>query len=321
MEPLCRRINAIADHGMFPCLSVETYGVGGGNIAKGFWERYPDAVAINSRGEKVWDTEYKFGSAVPSLFSPDYLRLSRAYIRDLTRRLPHERILYFETTVEPQFIGNQALDFSPHAKRAYEAWCAENEVSGPVWPETFPVPREFIKHPVWNRFKAESLAAWINGDASVFREVSGPDALIAVDYLETNGREMPNRNGDSRIFLEHLTCANIIQVNWHWNLRTRSPNQVAYDIVRATMKKTGRDWAVTEHMTFNGSDYSPEEAPAMLRNTLAQGTRFGWEFVTISPSSGENFAMYNDDWSPKPLIAVVDNQWDMWRKEIADGVE
>ena len=33
-------------------------------------------------------------------------------------------------------------------------------------------------------------------------------------------------------------------------------------------------------------------------------------------SSGGDFALYNDDWSPKPLIAVVDEQWENWLKEV-----
>ena len=44
----------------------------------------------------------------------------------------------------------------------------------------------------------------------------------------------------------------------------------------------------------------------MLENTLANGTRLGWEFVNVAPKSGDPFALYNDDWSPKPLMKVVD---------------
>lgn len=311
-EPLARLIEAIAAAGMFPCLSVETYGVGGGQIPPGFWERHPEALAINSDGKPVSDTEYGFGSAVPSLYDADYLAASRAFIANLTQALPHERILYFETTVEPQYIGNQAIDYGPAARAAYEAWLARTGADGPAWPEGFPVPAEFVEHPVWNQFRAEYLAGWVNGDAAAFRSVAGDDAWIAVDYLETCGGEMRRRNGDSATFLRHLGTADIIQVNWHWHLGRRAPNQCAYDHVRAIMAETGRDWAISEHMTFNGSDYRPDEAEAMLRNTLAQGTRFGWEFVSVSPSSADAFSLYHDDWSPKPLIAVVDERWQEW---------
>jgi hypothetical protein len=315
LEPLSKVIRELDAAGIFPAISTEIYGVGGGTVPAGFWKRHPEAIAVNHRGEKVMDTEYGFGSAVPSLFSPDYLKASRDFIRNLTAGLPHELLLHYETSVEPQFIGNQALDFSSHAKKAWEARRKDHK-NAPPWPAAFPVDSTFLKNEEWNNFRAEALADWVNGDAAAYRSVAGPDALVAVDYLETDGPEMPFRNGDSRRFLAKLDCADIIQVNWHWHLRTRSPNQVAYDNVRAVMKITRRDWAISEHMTFNGSDYSPEEAPAMLRNTLKQGTRFGWEFVNVAPNSDDPFTVYNTDWSPKPLMAVVDNQWAMWLQEI-----
>lgn len=118
LEPLARLIDAIQARGMFPCLSVETYGVGGGQIPQAFWQGHPEAVAINAEGQEARD--------------------------------------------------------------------------------------------------AESLADWVNGDAAAFRSAAGDDAYIAVDYLETCDDTMPRRNGDSIRFLEALTCADIIQVNWHW---------------------------------------------------------------------------------------------------------
>jgi len=36
LEPLNKLINAIYEKGMYPCLSVETYAVGGGAIPDGF---------------------------------------------------------------------------------------------------------------------------------------------------------------------------------------------------------------------------------------------------------------------------------------------
>ena len=50
LDPLARLIDAIHAKGMFPCLSVETYGVGGGKIPDPFWKRHPDAIAINAEG-------------------------------------------------------------------------------------------------------------------------------------------------------------------------------------------------------------------------------------------------------------------------------
>lgn len=316
LEPLRNLISAIYDRGLFPCLSIETYGVGGGQIPDGFWKRHPDAVATNADGRKVNDTEYGTLAVVPSLFSPAYLNASRTFIHELTAGLNHEKLLYFETTVEPQYIGNQYIDYTPHARRAYEHWLAENKIEGPAFPEKFPVPETFREDPTWNRFRAEYLAEWVNRDAAAFREAAGSDAYIAVDYLETCGPEMPRRLGDSRIFLNNLRAADILQVNWHWHVARGEPNFCAYQNVDQVMEETGRNWAVTEHMTLNASDYRPQTAPAMLRNTLERGTRFGWEFVSVSASSEGHFSLYEDDWSPKPLIAVVDENWEAWLSEI-----
>ena len=70
-------------------------------------------------------------------------------------------------------------------------------------------------------------------------------------------------------------------------------------------------------MTLNGSDYQPADVPAILRSALAEGTGFGWEFVNVAAASGDRFALYHDDWSPKPLMAEVDDHWPRWQEEIA----
>ena len=67
LEPLAGLIDAIHARGMFPCLSVETYGVGGGKIPDPFWKRHPEAIAINAEGKEARDLEYGFKTAVPSL--------------------------------------------------------------------------------------------------------------------------------------------------------------------------------------------------------------------------------------------------------------
>jgi hypothetical protein len=172
-----------------------------------------------------------------------------------------------------------------------------------------------VADPTWNRFRAEALADWVNQDAAAFRSVAGEGAFVAVDYLETAGADMRNRNGDSATFLARLTAATIVQVNWHWHLGTRSTNHVAYRNVRSVMEKMKRPWAIAEHMTLNGSDFRPAEVPALVRSTLRHGTRLGWEFVNVAPGSRDRFALYNDDWSPKPLIAEVDNHWERWMDE------
>jgi hypothetical protein len=313
LEPLSRLINELHQRGMYVSLGVETYAVGGGTIPAGFWDNHPGAVAVNSEGDEVYDSEYGFGSRVPSQFSPEYLEFSRKFIRNLALGVPVEKVLYFETTVEPQYMGNQSLCYSEHARLAYEAWVVSEQIAdAPAWPGSFPVPGSFVQNAVWNRFRAESLAAWVNGDMAAFREVAGEDAWVAVDYLETGGADMTNRLGDSLTFLRALGNVTILQVNWHWHIGTRSPNMAAYDNVRAV----DRDWAVSEHMTLNGSDYYPSEVEDMLLNTLQQGTGFGWDFVNVAPSSGDPFSLYNDDWSPKPLIAEVDDKWDYWMEQV-----
>lgn len=314
--PLLRLIDAIRERGMFVGFAVETYGVGGGLLPAGFWEEHPDAVAVNSEGREVSDTEYGFGSTVPTLFSQEYLAASRAFMRNIISELDASKILYLETTVEPQYIGNQEIDFSRHARLAYESWLRDKDMEGPDWPESFPVPEAFTKDPVWNRFRAEALADWVNGDAEVMREAADADVLIAVDYLETGGPEMYRRLGDSKTFLRSLVCADVIQVNWHWHLGVRAPNDIAYENVYAVMEETGREWAIAEHMTLNGSDFKPEEVPDLLRNALRQGTRFSWDFVNVAPNTDDPFAMYHNDWSPKPVMAVVDDNWEEWLSEI-----
>lgn len=332
LQPLNRLIDAIASHGMFACLSVETYGVGGGQIPAGFWTAYPNSVAINSDGQRVQDDEFGYLSAVPSLFDADYLRVSRSYIRELASGIDTSKILWYETTVEPQYMGAQWLDYSPAAKREYEAWLDRNEIDGPGFPASFPVAGSFLTDETWNRFRAEWLADWINGDAQAFRSIAGQDAWISTDYLDAVESTMTKRCGDPITFLRHLTEPNIIQINWTWHYEERKPNLKAYRRVRQVMKETGRDWAVTEHMTINGTDYHPEEMVALLRNTIANSTHFGWEFVdivadrddpkipagTVVPGAFRpiHFSVYGPDWQPKPAMAVVDERWGQWMDEI-----
>ena len=337
LQPLNRLIEAIADYGLFPCLSVETYGVGGGQIPSGFWKSFPNALAVNHKGEKVRDNEYGYDTAVPSLFDEDYLRVSRAFIRDLVANVDHQKILWFETTVEPQFMGNQWLDYSPMARKAYEDWLKREGLDGPHFPESFPVPESFLNDLTWNAFRAEWLANWVNGDASAFRDIAGLDAWIASDYLDAEEQTMPQRCGNPLIFLRHLTAPNILQVNWTWHVIERRPNLKAYDRVKKVMKETYRDWAVTEHMTINGTDYHEHEIEALLRNTIKSGTLFGWEFVDILPDRDDptippgtvvpgsfkpiHFSVYESNWKPKSAMAVIDDRWSEWLREIQDGLE
>ena len=335
--PLNRLVDEICARDMFVSLSVETYGVGGGQIPDGYWEKYPHSIAVGVDGKEVSDTEFGYMSKVPSLYSEDYLRLSRSYISDLASKLDISKFLYCETTVEPQYMGDLALDYSAEARRAYETWTTQNHPDAQPFPASFPVPQEFVHDPVWNRFRAEWLAGWVCGDAKAFRDVAGDDFWVACEYLDADEPTMIYRCGDPVVFLKGLGSIDIIQVNWHWHNFNRAPNLKAYQRVRVVMEMTGRDWVVTEHMTINGTDYHENEMHELLVNTLRNGTQFGWEFVDIAADlddpavrAGEvvpgdfkpaHFSVYDKDWNPKPAMAVVDNNWDYWMDMVNRAVE
>ncbi|HHU26155.1 MAG TPA: hypothetical protein GXZ56_06005 [Bacteroidales bacterium] len=321
LAPLNKLINAIYAKGMYPCLSVETYAVGGGTIPEGFWTLHPDAYAINERGEKVTDTEYGFGSKVVSIFHPGYRNTAHTFIKSLAKGIDTKKILYFETTVEPQYMGTIALCYSDAAKREYEKWRETNNINDEEskMPFSFPIPPSFIQNPTWNKFRAQFLAKWVNEDAAAYREIAGKNAYVAVDYLDANEKEQYLRMGDPVEFLTHLTAPNIIQVNWSWYFPDNKPNQKAYDRVWQVKEAAERDWAITEHMTFNGSDYvafPDQKLESILENTLKQGTRFGWEFVNVNNATNDNFSLYHDNWSPKRVMKFVDQYWGYWMHRV-----
>ncbi len=317
LDPLNKLINAIYEKGMYPCLSVETYSVGGGQIPEGFWKNYPDAYTINHLGKRVTDTEYGFNTDVISIFHSGYRETAHKYIENLAKGIDTKKILYFETTVEPQYMGEINICYSVNAQNEYKKWRAANKITDEesVFPETYPIPESFILNETWNKFRAQFLAKWVNEDAAAYRKVAGENAYVAIDYLDATESTMIKRVGDPIEFLTQLTAPNIIQVNWSWYFPTNSPNQKAYDRVYQVMNETNRDWAVTEHMTFNGSDfvrYDDESLKKILFNTLNQGTRFGWEFVSVTNNSDYNFSLYHDDWTPKRVMKMVDDNWDYW---------
>ncbi len=320
LQPLKSLIDSIYQLDMMPCLSVETYAVGGGQLPEGFWKKYPDADAIDAKGKPVSDTEYGFGSRVVSIFHNGYREAARTFIKNLTKEIDHSKILYFETTVEPQYTGTIDLCYSTHARQAYTEWITINQIqNAQPMPSTFPIPSSFIEDPIWNKFRAQFLAEWINADAEAFREIAGKNAYIAVDYLDADEHSMIKRNGNPEEFLANINGANIIQINWTWYFPEDKPNQKAYDRVHAANKKFNKNWAIAEHMTFNGSDFnhfSESRLNDILNNTLKQGNKFGWEFVSIENSTKGTFSMYNDDWSPKKPMGVVDHNWQSWLNKI-----
>lgn len=321
LEPLNKLIDSIYKKGMFPCLSVETYSVGGGQIPAGFWKIYPDAYCVNEKGQRVTDTEYGFNHDVISIFHEGYRHTVHSFIKNLAGGIDTKKILYFETTVEPQFMGEVNICYSTHAKSEYTKWRAANNVTDAKseFPLSFPMPKTFVDNAMWNKFRAQFLAKWVNEDAEAYREIAGKDAYVAVDFLDADEKTTIRRNGNPIEFLSHLRSANIIQVNWSWYFSSNSPNQKAYDRVHQVMNQQKRDWAITEHMTFNGSDfvnYNDATLQKILMNTLNQGTRFGWEFVNVANSTNDPFSVYNDNWSPKPVMNAVDSKWDYWMEQV-----
>jgi hypothetical protein len=321
LEPLNKLIDSIYAKGMFPCLSVETYSVGGGQIPEGFWKLYPDAYCINDKGQRVTDTEYGFNHDVISIYHEGYRQTVHSFIKNLAKGIDTEKVLYFETTVEPQYMGSINICYSPHAKSEYSKWREPNNImdAESEFPQSFPISNSFVANTIWNKFRAQFLAKWVNEDAAAYREVAGDDAYVAVDFLDAEESTTIKRNGDPIEFLSHLTSANIIQVNWSWYYPTNSPNQKAYDRVNKVKTELNRDWAITEHMTFNGSDfesYNETTLQMILMNTLNQGTRFGWEFVNVANSTNDPFSVYNDNWSPKRVMNVVDSKWDYWMEQV-----
>lgn len=76
--------------------------------------------------------------------------------------------------------------------------------------------------------------------------------------------------------------------------------------------KTKRNWAITEHMKFNGSDflaYSNVNLQLILGNTLYYGMRFGWEFTNVPNSSSDVFCLYRNDSSVKNVISIAYSYW------------
>jgi len=317
LVPLNNVINAIYNKGMYPCIGVEMGSVGGGSLVIPFWINHPDAQAVDDKGNLVTDTEYGFNAKVVSIFHQGYKDASHLFIKNLASGIDTKKILYFETSVEPQYMGSINLDYSISAKLEYERWRIANNITDDAskMPTSFPIPTTFINNPTWNKFRAQALADWVNNEAAAYRSIAGSSAYVAVDYLDANESFQQNRVGDPIEFLTSLTTPNIIQVNWHWSLSKNSPNQKAYDRVWQVINAAKRDWAVSEHMTFNGSDFSSLNDMYLyqvLVNTLKQGTLFGWEFTNVMNRTTDNFCVYNDDWTPKNTIKMVDQNWGYW---------
>lgn len=287
-------------------------------MPSGFFEKFPDARAVTSEGKVASDTEYGTNADIVSLYHEGYLKASRSYIKNLVSGLPYEKFLWFETTVEPQYTGSLRLDYGEAARKEYAIWKHENKITEAEIPDC-PVPNIWCDTcKTWNKFRSQWLAKWVNEDALVFKSVAGDKAWIASDFLFTSdGEDQIHRDGDPDEFLANLTVPDIIQVNWHWNLSSNKANSDAYKHIQEAQAKNGRsDWVISEHMTLNGSDYVSFNIYNVLRNTIKNSTRFGWEFVNTCANSNDSFCVYYSDWKPKPPMETVEKNWDYWIGQI-----
>lgn len=329
-------IGRILDHcwerGVFASLSFETYNVGGGGTPAALFERHTDLAAVNALGEPARDVEYGNPTKlIPSIFHPAYLKWSRDFIREFLRGLGPERgqrLLYVETTVEPQYLGRcghgdkdqrrAALDFGQHARAAFEAWAAALPAADPRrggfrWPATQEERDRAIGNAVFNAFRGEALGRWISGDIAAVREVV-PAVYIAVDY---NGRfDDPRliRTGDRDAMLAAIVGADILQVAPHPPVWT----DLSWEDVRRANARHKKGWAISEHMTANGGFPADDaEMTAILDNTLARGTRWGWEFVDVDNHFPDDiFDMYTKDWTSSVLDVIEGPNWEKWVKKI-----
>ncbi|MHB0998483.1 MAG: carbohydrate binding domain-containing protein [Armatimonadota bacterium] len=303
-------INDCYNRGMDLGMTFETGNVGGGAVPEWMFNSYP-CQSYNSSGQPAIDTEYGTNFKVQSISSDAFLHKSRGWMTWMLRQVDKTKIRWYETAVEPQYIGNQWLDYSAPAYEKWRLWLAWRYTISYLnsqWGTSYtnydqiPMPTS-SSDPKWNTWmvwRAYELANWINGDTQTIRNLVGEEALVAVDALIVSN--MGQRMGDQNRVMNAIN-PNIFQVNWHWF------NRAAYDTgynLCVPIART-KNQAISEHMTLNNSDYVSADVDAILRHTLTKGNKFGWEFVNMRPTTSDSFALYYDNWAPKPLINVVDS--------------
>jgi len=72
-------------------------------------------------------------------------------------------------------------------------------------------------------------------------------------------------------------------------------------------------------MSVNGTR-SQDDARTIriLENTLARGTRWGWDCVKAANTRGrgDRFALYDQDWTSPVLDVIEGENWDKWLDKI-----
>jgi hypothetical protein len=298
------------------------------------FQLYPDIVALNALLEPARDIEYSGvnGRLIPSIHHPRYLKWSRDFIRNFLRAIGDERasqLLYVETTVEPQYLGRNnvdadqrraALDYSEAARTAFETW--RNALpAGDVrraftWPSTQSARDSSIGNSIFNQFRGEALGRWVTGDIEAVRSVV-PDVYIAVDY--NNRFDDPNhlRTGDPDAFLGAVEGCQIIQIAphaFHWTA-------LSWNDVHRVNNNRQKGWAISEHMTANGGFPAfDSEMSIILDNTLARGTRWGWDFVNVANNHpADLFHLYQPNWTSPVLDIIEGTNWAKWLDKIGAG--
>ncbi len=330
-------IGRILDHcwqrGVFGSLSFETYNIGGGGTPARFFQEHPEAIAIDALGEKARDREYAVsdGKLIPSVYHPAYHAWSRTFIRNFLSGLGAERcsrLLFVETTVEPQYPGacrvgdkdprRAFLDFNDAARQAFTQWQKSFPEEDPhraqlAWPMTVEDRSRLLGNRLFNDFRAWGLAKWVSEDGDAIRAVA-PDVYLAVDY---NGRfddRHSLRVGTREVFLAELRGVDIVQIAPHPPVWTT----LSWDDVIAANKKGAKRWAISEHMSATGSwGQDDREMTAILENTLARGTRFGWDLVNAgNRHATDDFQLYDEHWRSLTLDIIDGDNWPKWLKKI-----
>ena len=306
-------ISTAAASGLVQCIDFQTENVGGVNAAKYLFDWYPNTQAYDSSGQPAVDSEYDSYAKIQSLFAPGYLNRSRNFMTYILKNIDLDKITFYETTVEPQYIGTLLLDYSVEAYNEWRYWLSWRyslSTLNSLWSTTYtsytqiamPTNSASAQWDIWQTWRSYGLANWVNGDIQTIRNVVGERALVATDMLIAN--RMDNRMGNPTNFCNSV-YPNVFQVNWTWH--NNAPWDVGYDLM--TPIAFEKNIALSEHMTFSGifCPGIPDDADTLLMRTLSRGNAFGWYFINFRPITSSGGCLYNDDWTPKANIAVIDN--------------
>lgn len=307
---LTNYINDCYSRGIKMAMTFETGNVGGGGTPSWLFDWY-DCQAVNSLGQAVIDTDYGTNLKVQSIASDAFLNRSRSWMTWMLGQIDKTKFYWYETAVEPQYMNGQWLDYSAASCEKWRLWLAWRYTLGTLnsqWGTSYtnydaiPMPTSSTdtKWNFWIVWRTYNLANWINGDIQTIRNVVGEEALVAVDALIVPDAQ--HRLGDQSRLMNQIN-PNVFQVNWHWY--NRAAYNTGYDLC-VPIART-KNQAISEHMTLNNSDFVSADVDAILRHTLTKGNKFGWDLVNMRPNTADSFSLYNDNWTAKPVINVLDS--------------